>query len=156
MKSIRHLAIIQVQDEYETPKNLLVDAIHKYKIFPKLDVSATPENSKCPDFFTKEQNALELSWTRDFFMNPPYSKVEKFMKKAYYQHLENNVNALILVYAKTDTKWWHKFVENKAEIHFIEGRIKFLKNGFVTKNSAPYGSVWIIYRTFRNLLTKNI
>ena len=79
-------------------------------------------------------------------MNPPYSNVAVFMRKAYYQHLKKNLDGLILCYAKTDTKWWHSFVEGKAEIHFIKGRIKFYKNGKITQNSAPYPSVWIIYR----------
>ena len=55
-----------------------------------------------------------------------------------FQHLFNN---------KTDTLWWHSYVEGIAEVHFQKGRIKFLdENGDLTKQSAPYPSVWIIYR----------
>ena len=73
------------------------------------------------------------------------------MKKAYYQHLKHGIDGLILVFAKTDTKWWHSFVEDKAEIHFIRGRIKFFKDGYETKNSAPYPSCFLIYRLERTL-----
>lgn len=72
--------------------------------------------------------------------------VTDWLKKAYSEHLNNNVNALILTFAKTDTKWWHKYVENKAEVHFIQGRIRFLDKGTVSDYPAPYGSCWIIYR----------
>ena len=61
----------------------------------------------------------------------------------------NNVELMILAYAKTDTQWWHNFVENcpTCEVHFIKGRIKFLDaKGYQTKLPAPYPSVWIIYR----------
>lgn len=145
-KSVSHLSKIHQDDEYETPNSLLRSAMIKFDILPFLDVCATSENTKFSKFFTQEMDALDQEWDMDFFMNPPYSKIEKFMKKAYLSHLKFNVNALILIYAKTDTKFWHEFIEGKAEVHFIKGRIKFLKNNIQTKNSAPYGSCWVIYR----------
>ena len=72
--------------------------------------------------------------------------VADWLKKAYSEHLTNNVDGMILTFAKTDTKWWHKYVENKAEVHFIEGRLRFLDDGKVSEYPAPYGSCWIIYR----------
>jgi len=130
----------------QPPPNLYSIACLKFNIIPKIDVCATEKNSKCAKFITEKEDSLLVEWKQTFFMNPPYSKVEKFMKKAYYQHIKHGVEGLILVFAKTDTKWWHEFVENKAEVHFIKGRIKFFKDGYETKNSAPYPSVWLIYR----------
>ncbi len=72
--------------------------------------------------------------------------VSEWIAKAYSEHLSNNVNGMILTFAKTDTKWWHKYVEGKAEVHFIEGRIRFLDNGEISGYPAPYGSCWILYR----------
>jgi len=146
LKSIRHLENIRISDDYETPPNLFDQGCLKFNIRPALDVCATKENTKCKKFITEKEDSLTFEWNQTFFMNPPYSKIEKFMRKAYYQHLKNKVDGLILCYSKTDTKWWHSFVEGKAEIHFIKGRIKFYKNGIKTQNSAPYPSVWIIYR----------
>lgn len=148
MKSIKHLSIIKEQDNYDTPPKLFNKACKIYKIRPVLDVCASSSSNLCYDFFTEVNDSLlpYFKWDVDFFMNPPYSKVEKFMKKAWYEYKKYNVDALILIFAKTDTKWWHSFVEGKAEVHFIKGRIKFYKNGFETKNSAPYPSCWIIYR----------
>lgn len=146
-KAVQHLQGITVQDEYGTPKPELDKAVIDYKILPVLDVCTNDRNSKFPMYFTKEHDALKQPWSEDFFMNPPYSQVSKFMKYAYEQHMKYNVNGLILTYSKTDTKWWHEFVEDKAEVHFIKGRIKFMdENGNPTKYSAPYPSVWIIYR----------
>ena len=125
---------------------MLNDACAKYEVFPKLDVCATVFNKKCDKWFEKSDYPLESDWNQDFFMNPPYSEVEQWMAKAYYEHRRHNVNGLALVYSKTDTKWWHKYVEGKAEVHFIEGRVKFLKNGTKSKNPAPYPSCWIIWR----------
>lgn len=145
-KAVQHLLQINDDDEYQTPNDLYYEALLQYQISPKLDVAATDRNTKCDYYFTKEINALDQEWDQDFFMNPPYSHVEKFMKKAYLSYLKYNVNALILIYAKTDTKFWHSYIEEKAEVHFIKGRIRFIKNGIKTKNSAPYGSCWVIYR----------
>ena len=146
-KAVQHLQSINIQDEYRTPTGLFRKALFDFDILPTLDVCATDENRRCWCFFSKSDDALKEDWHEDFFMNPPYSQVYNFMRKAYYESRKNNVDALILVYAKTDTKWWHEFVENKAEVHFIKGRIKFLDpDGIKTKNSAPYPSCWIIYR----------
>jgi len=149
LSSIKHLANIKVKDDYETPYDLYYDSCRKFNIFPTLDVCATKKNTKCKNYITEQEDSLLFQWEETFFMNPPYSRVSEFMKKAYYQHLKHNVEGMILIFAKTDTKFWHSFIEGKAEVHFIKGRIKFLKNGFKTKNSAPYPSCFVIYRLQR-------
>jgi site-specific DNA-methyltransferase (adenine-specific) len=138
--------MIKINDEYETPFEILRNASFDYRIYPKLDVCSTDENKKCYDYFTIKKNGLLQEWKQDFFMNPPYSNISEWMRKAFQEHIRNNLNGLILTFAKTDTAWWHNYVENKAEVHFIKGRLKFLYNGIKTKNSAPYPSCWIIYR----------
>jgi len=117
-----------------------------YHIKPIIDVCGSRWSHLCLKTIMQKQNSLLLNWDEDFFMNPPYSKIDQFIKKAYIQHKKNNVSGLILIFAKTDTKFWHQYIEGKAEVHFIKGRIKFWRNGFPTKNSAPYPSVWVIYR----------
>ena len=77
------------------------------------------------------------------------------MKKAYYDSKTFGVEGICLIFAKTDTKFWHSFIEGKAEVHFIKGRIKFLKHGFKTKNSAPYPSCFVIYRLERTKQLKD-
>jgi len=149
MKSIKHLANIQIHDDYGTPPELYFQVCQKFNIFPTLDVCATEKNAKCSKFITQKEDSLLFEWDETFFMNPPYSRVDHFMRKAYYQHLKHGVEGLILVFAKTDTKWWHNFIENKAEVHFVKGRIKFFKDGYETRNSAPYPSCFVIYRLER-------
>jgi len=146
MKSIMHLQNIKIHDNYETPPILFDQACLKFKIRPTIDVCANEKNSRCAKFITEIEDSLTFEWYETFFMNPPYSKIEKFMRKAYYQSKKHKIEGLILTYSKTDTKWWHSFVENQAEVHFIKGRIKFFKKGIQTQNSAPYPSCWIIYR----------
>ena len=150
-KTIQHLQIINENDEWGTPTLQLKKAMMDFDILPFLDVCATETNRKFTSFFSKESDGLSQNWNHDFFMNPPYSQIVSWMDKAYEQHKKHNVDALILVYAKTDTRWWHKYVEGIAEVHFIKGRLKFVKpDGTISKNSAPYPSCWIIYRKKEN------
>ena len=152
-KATRHLMNIKVNDEYGTPPLLFFEASKKFKISPKVDYAASDVNHLCDKYYTMKDNSLLQTWNESGYLNPPYSKVEQFMRKAYHSWKQNNIDLLILVYAKTDTKWWHNYVEGKAEYHFIKGRVKFLdNNGDVIldkhgrEQSSPYPSVWIIYR----------
>ena len=152
-KAVKHLAIINKNDEYGTPISLFLESCGKYNCTPKVDYFASDVNHVCDKYYTKSDDAFSKSWTENGFINSPYSMIGKVMQKAYEEHLANNVELMILAYAKTDTQWWWKWVENKAEVHFIKGRIKFLDaKGNPTKLSSPYPSVWIIYRR-KQLLT---
>ena len=86
---------------------MLKDACAKFQVFPIIDVAAKHANAKCYHYFGEDftsvfTDGLEKVWNEDFFMNPPYSEVDKWMGKAYYEHRKHNVNGLILVYSKTD------------------------------------------------------
>jgi site-specific DNA-methyltransferase (adenine-specific) len=144
-RAVKHLSIIEKNDEWGTPFEMLRNAVDEFQISPKLDVCANFYNKKFDYYFTKEDNALTKEWDEDFFMNPPYSKVKLWVEKAYNEHKKHNVNGLALLYSKTDTKYWHDFIEGKAEIHSIKGRVKFVIGGRV-KKSAPYPSCWVIWR----------
>jgi len=147
LSSIKHLSNIHINDEYGTPLTLLYQACQTYDVHPKLDVAASRINHVCDRYFTKQDDALTKEWDEDFFLNPPYSQVEIFIKYAYQQYKKHNVTGLILTYSKTDTKWWHDYIEGRAETYFIKGRIRFFdENGKLTRNSAPYPSCFIIYR----------
>ena len=152
-KAVKHLANIKINDEYGTPIFLFLEACGKYNCTPKVDYFASDVNHVCDEYYTKSDDAFSIPFKEDGFINCPYSMIGKVMQKAYEEHMANNVELMILAYAKTDTQWWWKWVENKAEVHFIKGRIKFLDaKGNPTKLSSPYPSVWIIYRR-KQLLT---
>ena len=74
--------------------------------------------------------------------NPPYGKdICKWVKKAYESSLEG-ATVVMLIHARTDTKWFHEWVYHKAELRFVRGRIKF--GG--SMNNAPFPSMIAIYR----------
>jgi len=40
----------------------------------------------------------------------------------------NSKIIVFLVFANTDTEWFHKYVYHKAELRFLKGRVKFVGN----------------------------
>tara|TARA_R110002020_G_scaffold64430_4_gene170968 strand:+ start:4868 stop:5329 length:462 start_codon:yes stop_codon:yes gene_type:complete len=143
----KHLAKIRKKDEYGTPLFLFNKYSKIFGINPKIDYFASETNHVVPKYYTEEDDSFTKSWTEDGFINPPYSLVKKVMEKAYNECKINRIKLLILTYNKTDTHWWHKFIENNpmVEYKFHEGRIKFLcKHGYETRAGAPYPSVWIL------------
>ena len=74
------------------------------------------------------------------YCNPPYGReISKWIKKAYEENLKGTKIVLLLP-ARTDTKWFHEYIYNKHEIRFIKGRLKF-NDG---KNPAPFPSMLVI------------
>ena len=74
--------------------------------------------------------------------NPPYGReIGKWVEKAYNESLAG-VTVVMLLPARTDTKWFHDYIYGKAEIRFVRGRLKFGDS----KNSAPFPSMVIIFR----------
>jgi len=97
-------------------------------------------NTKCPDYFTKEQDALRQSWRGTVWMNPPYGRaLEDFMKKAYEESLDG-ATVVCLVPSRTCTRWWHGYAKRGMIIH-LRGRLRFGD----AKNTAPFPSVIVIF-----------
>jgi phage N-6-adenine-methyltransferase len=130
-------------DEWETPQELFdkLDAEFNFN----LDPCCTKENAKCKRFFTKEDDGLSQEWSGSVYVNPPYGReIIKWCKKSYESSLFGAL-VVMLVPARTDTKWWHEYAMKAQEIRFIRGRIKF--GG--CKNSAPFPSAILIFDIFR-------
>ena len=77
------------------------------------------------------------------FCNPPYGrKLYEWVEKCYNESKKPNTTVVMLIPARTDTRYFHEFIYHKAkEIRFIRGRLKFGES----KNSAPFPSMVIIF-----------
>lgn len=126
-------------DEWATPK-LFFEELNK-KFHFTLDPCSTEENHKCSTYFTKKDNGLEKSWGGYIvYCNPPYGKeISKWVEKAYKEN-QKGTKVVLLLPARTDTKWFHNYIYKKHEIIFIKGRLKF-NDG---KRSAPFPSMLVI------------
>ena len=148
-------------DEWETPFSLYSKLDDEFHF--QCDAAATLENTKCEWCIT---DALTLDdwmsgdWIADdgssgmtkFFLNPPYSKIGAFMKKAYEESLKGAI-VVCLIPARTDTKYFHDYCMKAAEIRFIKGRLQFANrtlpswraDGNFKMSSAPFPSIVVVF-----------
>lgn len=126
-------------NEWATPQNLF-DKLNATFHFT-LDPCATPENAKCAKYYTKEQDGLKQDWGGEvIWCNPPYGReIGKWIEKC----AEHKGVAVMLIPARTDTRWWHSYINRNpdAHIYFIKGRLKF-NDG---KNPAPFPSAIVVF-----------
>lgn len=130
-------------DQWETPKDFYDNLNSEFGF--TLDPCADENNHKCKKYFTKENDGLSQCWNGErVFCNPPYGReIGAWVRKCYLHSKAGNGIAVMLIPARTDTKWFHEHIYNKnnVEIRFLKGRLKF--GG--SKNSAPFPSMIVIF-----------
>lgn len=129
-------------DNWATPQDFFDNLNEEFHF--TLDPCANEENHKCDLFFTKEQDGLTKDWGEHVvFCNPPYGKeIADWVRYSYEQSQKPNTTVVMLIPARTDTRYFHDYIYGKAEIRFIKGRLKF---GDAT-TAAPFPSMVVIYR----------
>lgn len=94
----------------------------------------------CPPNHTFD--GLSIQWLGATYVNPPYGRgIWKWIKKGYDEAMKNGGPVVMLLPARTDTKWFHDYCM-LGEIRFIRGRLKFKG----ARNSAPFPSMIVIFR----------
>lgn len=128
-------------DQWATPQ-WLYDELNKKFNF-NLDPCADETNYKCEKYFNKEQNGLLQDWGgQRVFCNPPCGReIGKWVQKAHDESKKPETLVVMLIPARTDTKWFHEYIYQKAAIRFLRGRLKFGDS----KNSAPFPSMVVIF-----------
>lgn len=126
--------------EWATPQKFFDELNREFSF--TLDPCSTHENAKCEKHYTKEDDGLKQDWGGQVvFCNPPYGReLPKWVKKCYEE--SRHADVVMLIPARTDTRWFHDYIYGKAEIRFIKGRLKFGN----AKQSAPFPSMVVVYR----------
>lgn len=141
------------RDLWRTPPALFASLDAEFCF--QLDAAATPHNALCRKFITAEQNTLETPWA-DYmsipgyvWLNPPYSDITPFVKKAAAESL-NQIGTVMLVPADTSVGWFKEAIQTASEVRFITaGRLAFINpvtGKPVSGNSK--GSILIIWRPY--------
>lgn len=127
-------------DLWATPQELFERLNEEFNF--TLDVCALPENAKCDNYYTPEQDWLSMPWRGVCWCNPPYGReIGKWVKRAFFASVYG-ATVVMLLPARTDTKWFHKYIYNKAEIRFVEGRLRF--GGAI--HNAPFPSMVVVFK----------
>ena len=126
-------------DMWATPQDFF-DALDAEFHFT-LDACAVKENAKCEAYYTPEQDGLDQPWTGRVWCNPPYGRnVGQWVKKAH-DTASGGGFVVMLLPARTDTRWFHDYIYGKPEVRFIKGRLKFGS----CQNAAPFPSMVVIF-----------
>ncbi|MBO5790736.1 MAG: adenine methyltransferase [Clostridia bacterium] len=122
--------------EWQTPQDLFERLDAKYHF--DLDVCATEFNAKCDRYYTRQDDGLAQPWNGRCWCNPPYGReIAKWVKKA----AESGTLVVMLLPARTDTKWFHDYVLPHGKIEFIKGRLRFGN----AKENAPFASMVVVF-----------
>lgn len=142
-----------VDDRATTPE--VFDPLHERFEF-SIDVSATPLNTKCPRFFTIEDDGLQQSWAGEsVWCNPPYSSIGPWVEKAWEEHERARSIVMLLPANRTEQAWWQDMVEpfrdregSPLRCEFLRGRLRFIAQGKTEvgpNERPPFGCCLLIW-----------
>lgn len=148
-------------DDWATPQTFF-DVVELLFGPFELDAAASEQNTKCGAWLGPDLgiDALTVEWWGRVWVNPPYSQVAQFIDKAIEETEAGHTTQIVmLVAARTDTKWFWKAARYAAEVRFLKGRLQFgspmvwktefdlisLKATAKVINSAPFPSALLIF-----------
>jgi phage N-6-adenine-methyltransferase len=131
-------AVRDAVDDRRTPLSVFgpLDASHSFT----LDAAASPENAKCPKFYTRDTDGLLRSWSGErVWCNPPFSRLEPWLAKAWREmHDACELVVMLLPANRCEQGFWQRWVEpfrDKAPVDGVRLTSRFLKER--TRFSSP-------------------
>ena len=113
----------------------------------------------CPiDWKEGDVDGLTVEWGTSTFCNPPYSKVAKWIEKAHSEWKKGKT-VVMLINVITDTKAFHDYIYNKAELRFFKGRLKFINpsaDASAKTQASPKPSMLVVFRAEKKLEVKKL
>ncbi len=134
---------------WETPKEFFLwvsDIVGGFTI----DVAASESNALVTVYMNEESDSIaklpcweegspSLAWC-----NPPYGRgIMKWIHKAIDERSLGNASVL-LVPARTDTKWFQLGIKAAENAFFLKGRLKFTLDG-IEQDAAPFPSCLLFF-----------
>ena len=94
------------------------------------DLAAEAHNSVAPNcrYFDEEQNSLIQPWHNIggwCWLNPPFSDIKPWAMKAY-EESRKGAKVAMLVPASTGSNWFREWVDGKAFVNLLNGRLTFV------------------------------
>jgi hypothetical protein len=90
--------------------------------------------------YSRADDGLSQPWHGRVWLNPPYGRETG----PWLERLSAHGNGLALVFARTDTRWFHAACNRSTAICFIAGRLRFYRLDGPAA-SAPAPSVLLAY-----------
>lgn len=109
-----------------------------------LDAAADTHNAKVSRYYTPEQNGLERPWTGVVWCNPPYGRgIDAWVRKGF-ESAQAGAVVVMLIPARTDTRYWHDYVMKAHEVRLLRGRLVFGRGE--ARANAPFPSALVVFR----------
>ena len=149
MSMVEAQLVSSKKQDWETPEKLFQRLDSEFGF--DLDAASDGKNAKCELFLTEEDDALSVPWrvgdVRTVFCNPPYGRgIGRWVEKAFREAEDNGLTGVLLIFARTDTSWWHDYVMKAATIRFIRGRLTFEVDGEPAASPAPAPSCVVVFK----------
>jgi site-specific DNA-methyltransferase (adenine-specific) len=126
--------------DWGTPRSLYEAAVECWGAF-LLDAAASKENALCSDFCDAERDGLVTPWRSTTWCNPPYGRMVGAWVDKATDEAGGGVRSVLLLPARTDTRWWHRAMEEAYEIVLLRGRVRFVG----APAPAPFPSALIYF-----------
>lgn len=133
-----------------TPPDFLAAIV---SIFGEIDFDPcghqdSPVSAKRRLLLEQGDDGLLDDWSGNFaFVNPPFSDILTWMKRAQQQWAAGHVKTVALLSpVRTDSKWFHDVLVHNAAIYLLEGRINFLLPAGGAQNT-PYSLMLVLLGT---------
>jgi hypothetical protein len=92
--------------------------------------------------FCEADDGLSQPWSGRVWMNPPYGRATATWMRRLAQHGDG----VALVFARTETEWWHEAIPSATAVCFIAGRLTFVaSDGLPGTSNAGAPSALIAY-----------
>lgn len=127
LKPFNKIHFSSAHDNYSTPK----------EVYASLNDEFNFDFDPCP---LGGSNGLQSPWGSVNFVNPPYSDMSNWARKAH-EEWKLGKTVVMLIPSRTDTRYWHDYIMKATEIRFIKGRLKFGN----AKNNAPFPSCIVVF-----------
>jgi len=138
------------RDYWQTPVEIFNALDAEFGFY--LDAAASQSNTLCGHYLTELDNALNCEWVSygPVWVNPPYSDITPWVRKADEQCRRQGQPVVMLVPADISTGWFSLAMESVDEVRlFTGGRVQFLSVSRTGKRqSNPKGSLFLIWRPY--------
>ena len=120
------------RDSRFTPSEFMAGV---YEAFGEIDLDPcanvlSPVVARHRILLSEGGDGLAEDWDgRLVYVNPPFSELLKWLRRAHDQWRAGNVETIVcLVPVRTDSSWFHSTLSADADIFLLQGRVRFLNS----------------------------
>lgn len=144
MSKVNYAVAEKTTTTWLTPKSI-IDLLGPFDLDPCTPQEGMPWRT-AKIMLSPTDDGLATPWPVEDLVwhNPPYGRGQELWMEKAAEH-GNNIS---LVFARTDTKWAHRFVfghSNCRAVLFTEGRLRFCNKDGVEGDACPTGSMFVAY-----------